>query len=167
MRRLILASVAALSLAPSLAAAQHSGSPTADLLDLAIKTGQNTQWSATVPAPLAGLSRETRAWMRDEAERQAETPRSAVEVAMAVDAAVGQDLARMARDKRYHPQDVSSAVLLTIMNNARSALMRELKAVRKAGEDDTVAAQRLSIAEANRREAMELQSPVSVALATR
>lgn len=159
MRHLCLAALSLAVLAQP-AAAQQSGSPMGDIMDMTRFVGRPSQWAATIPAPLAGLTPVSRKWIAAETTRQIEAPRSAVDVAMAVDAALDKDIRRVALDKRVKPQDISSAIVLRVMMGAKAAATRDAKTDPKGGE-------RLAEANANYRDAMALQSQVSLALATK
>lgn len=168
MRYLGVVSAAALSLAAlaSPALAQQSGSPMADLLDKArlANRGPLLQWSATRPSALAGLSRSSRDWIKAEVQRQAQSPRTPLEVALEVDAALKKDIHRMAKDKRVHDDDVSGAILIKLMKDTELAL--KVQAMRAGQAEQQQWASRIDAARSNVRTAIEMQSDVSLALAT-
>lgn len=168
MRYLGLVSLAALAMAPSMAAAQQSGSPMGDLQDtnrLATR-GTMNQWAATRPSETGGLAPETQAWLADATQRQLINPVDAKTLAQQIDALLGPDLKRVARDKDVKPKDLSRALLLKVMMDAKWSIERELKAARQANDPDTPKIQaRLEQAEANRKAAVSMQTQKSTQIA--
>ena len=122
--------------------------------------------SATRPAALSGLSQASRRWIKAEVQRQAETPRRPVEVAVTLDEVLARDIRLMARSERIPPEEISGAVLLKIMQDTRNALTREARragGVAQPGQKPW--GQRIAEADTNLRESVELTSSVSLALA--
>jgi hypothetical protein len=147
------------------AAAESGGSPFEDVMKLnqLATRGPLTQWAATVPTQSGRLSGPARQWIKAEVQRQAESPRSVTEVALAVDEALGAEIARMAKDERAHPEDVGGALILKVFQDTKIALML---AARKAPRKDRDAWQaRIDQAEANRREAFAMLTQGGVELA--
>jgi hypothetical protein len=171
MRYLGLALVLAVA-APSAALAQHTsggGTPMGDLQDLNrfATRGFMNQWSATRPTSLSGFSPEAKAWLKDQVQIQAESPRPVEAVAAAVDAELGEAIREAARDEKAKPQDISRAIVLKIMLDTKSALAREARRVKNFPEPGQASWEaRIARAEADRRAAMKMQSGTSLALAT-
>lgn len=168
--RILILTAAAISLATALpAAAQHSpdtGTPMSDaqyLLQLATSGAPMNQWMATRPAKLSGMSPDAAAWLKDQVKTQAATPRSVDEVAAAIDATLGPAIRRAAKGEGVAPKDVSRALLLKIMQDAKISLM---VASRGAPEGVPTWKERIAQAEANRVAALRLQSSESLKLAT-
>jgi hypothetical protein len=167
--RLIVLATAAISLAAALpAAAQHSpdtGTPMSDaqyLLQLATSGAPMNQWMATRPAKLSGMSPDAEAWLKDQVKTQAATPRSVDEVAAAIDVTLGPAIRRAAKSEGVAPRDVSLALLLKIMQDAKISLM---VAARRAPDATPTWRERIAQAEANRVAALHLQSSQSLKLA--
>ena len=169
MRYFGLVSVLALSIAaPSIAAAQQAGTPMGDLMDLNrfATRGFMNQWSATRPTAFAGMSPETRTWMKQQVQIQAETPRPPEEVAAAIDETLGEAIRQASKAERARPEDVSHAILLKIMDDTKSALAREARRVKDVPEPGAPSWEaRIAQADANRKAAMKLQSGTSLAMA--
>ena len=172
-RRISVLAFSAMALSPTLAAAQHSsgeGTPMGDLLDLNrfATRGVWNQWAATRPAALSGLSKPSRDWIKAEVQRQAVSPRRPIQVAIDIDRVLGKDIRLLAKSERANPEDISGAVLLKIMSDTKSALVREARRAAKApapaGADQQWET-RIAQADANLKESIELGSPVSLALA--
>jgi hypothetical protein len=168
MRLLALIFLTALAL-PSAALAQGrsagGGTPIGDLMDLNrfATRGVMNQWSATRPTALSGLSQASRRWIKTQVQLQAIAPRTPLDVMLDIDKVIGEDVRRVAKDERVHPDDVAGAVLLKIMSDTRNALARE---ARKAPVEEAQAWQgRISRADVNLRESVEMQSSISLALA--
>jgi len=163
--------VAALTL-PSAALAQHTsggGTPMGDLQDLNrfATRGMMNQWSATRPAGLSGFSPEATAWLKEQVQIQAETPRPVEAVAAAVDAELGDAIREAARHEKAKAEDVSRAIVLKIMLDTRSALAREARRVKNVPEPGQASWEaRIARADADHRAAMQLQTGTSLALAT-
>lgn len=171
MRYLGIVSLLTLSmaaLAPIPASAQ-GGTPMGDLLDKARLATRPvfTQWSATRPAALAGLSRESRQWLTAELQRQAESPRSPAEVASDIDKALANDIHSIAKSQRLHAEDVSGALLIKVLMDTKDALAREGRKAARSGNPavDEQWNVRVAQAEGNLRTAIEMQSSVSLAMA--
>ena len=171
MRHLALITAGLMLAAASPAAAQHTsgaGTPMGDLMDLNrfVTRGFMNQWAATRPAALAGLTRDSRRWIRDEVHRQATAPRDPVEVALDIDRVMGEDLDRMARGERAEPEQIASAVLLKIMADTKNALAREARRADGAPQPGQPAWDvRIAQAEANLETTVELASSLSVSMA--
>lgn len=168
MRYFALVSLAALTLAPSLAAAQQSGSPMGDIQDLnrMATRGTMNQWAATRPSKTGDLSEETQAWIGEAIHRQITNPEEAAKVAQDIDTALGPDLKRAARDQGLKQRDLSRALLLKVMMEAKWSIERELKAARAAGDADVPAIEtRLAQAEENRKAAVKMQTQKSMQIA--
>lgn len=168
MRYFGLVSLAALALAPSMAAAQQSGSPMGDAQDMnrLATRGTMNQWAATRPAQTGGLSPESMAWLADQTERQTIAPVDAATLSQEIDAALGVDIKRVARDQDVKPKDLSRALLLKVMMDAKWSVERELKAARQSNDPDAPKIQaRLDQAEANRKAAVQMQTQKSTQIA--
>jgi hypothetical protein len=168
MRKLALVSFAALMLAPALAAAQQSGSPMGDIQDMnrLATRGTMTQWAATRPAQTGGLAPETQVWLADATQRQLTKPVDAKTLADQIDATLGADIKRVARDKDVKPRDLSRALLLKVMMDAKWSIERELKAAKASNDPDLPKIQaRLDEAEANRKAAVGMQTQKSQQIA--
>lgn len=170
MRHLGLA--AALSLAMAAPAfAQHSSgesTPMGDLMNLNqfVTRGMLNQWSATRPAALAGLSKPSRVWIKAEVQRQAVSPRDPIQVALDVDRVLGKDIKRMAKSERANPDDISGAILLKIMFDTRAALVREAWRAKDVPEPGARPWDvRIAEADIHARNAVDMQSSISLALA--
>jgi hypothetical protein len=162
------AALALCALQPTFALAQQAGTPMGDLLDLNrfATRGFMNQWSATRPTSLSGMSPSAEAWLRDQVQIQAQTPRPPHEVLAAVEETLGEAIHQAAKAERAKPQDVSRAIVLKIMLDTKSALAREARRVDDVTEPGWPAwSERIAQADANRREAMKLQSTASLALA--
>jgi hypothetical protein len=157
---------------PSTALAQHTsggGTPMGDLQDLNrfATRGFMNQWSATRPASLSGFSPETTAWLKDQVQIQAESPRPVEVVAAAIDAELGDAIRQAAKQEKTKPQDVSRAILLKVMLDTKSALAREARRVKGVPEPGALSWEaRIARADDDRRAAMKMQSGTSLALAT-
>lgn len=168
MRYFGLIALAALALAPSMAAAQTSGSPMGDIQDLnrAATRGTMNQWAATRPSQTGGLSQETMGWLADQTQRQIFTPVDAATLSNEIDTSLADDIKRVARDQDVKPRDLSRALLLKVMMDAKWSIERELKAAKQANDPDTSKIQaRLDQAEANRRAAAQMQTQKSTQIA--
>lgn len=172
MRRLTLALtlIAAIG-APSLAAAQHTsgaGTPMGDLQDLNrfATRGFMNQWSATRPAKLSTLSKDAENWMAVTTERQILAPSEVAAVKAELDVTLAKDLGELAQEQRIDAKDVSNALVLKIMKDAKFWIGIDTRDDRKkGGEAAEVAKARLKEADANLKAAMKLQTPTSLALA--
>lgn len=171
MRYFGLVSLTALSLAalaPSMAAAQQSGSPMGDIQDLnrLATRGTMNQWAATRPAQTGGLAPETQAWLAEATQRQLSKPIDAVTLAQQIDSTLSADLKRVARDKDVKPRDLSRALLLKVMMDAKWSIERELKVAKSSNDPDAPKIQaRLEQAEANRKAAVGMQTQKSQQIA--
>jgi hypothetical protein len=179
MRRIALASLAALAFAPAPASAQMvggapaldingSGSPMADLQDLNrfATRGYLNQWMATRPARLSNLSPAGRKWLKAEIARQAQAPRSPAEVAVDVDANMARDIKELARTENQRAADVSRALVMKIMLDTKTALALAAWRAHRVDEPGKPSwNERLAQADANKREAMKMQSDASLMLA--
>ncbi|HEX6859568.1 MAG TPA: hypothetical protein VF138_05125 [Caulobacteraceae bacterium] len=169
MRALIPALI--LVLAPSMAAAQHTsgaGTPMGDLQDLNrfATRGFMNQWSATRPARLSTLSEDAQAWLSVTTERQILAAPALPQVRAELEEALADDLQKVADEQRMKPKDVSAALLLKIMKDARFWIGLDTREDRKkGGEAAQVAMTRLKEADANVKAAMKLQTHASLALA--
>lgn len=125
MRRLAL--VIAIALAPSVAVAQHSGSPMGDIQDLNrfATRGTMNQWAATRPAALSGLSQSARRWLKTAVQQQAEAPKPVAELEAAIDTNIGRDIRSMAKSERIDPDDIKGGLLLKVLVDTHNALVRE------------------------------------------
>ncbi len=151
------------------AAAQQSGSPMGDMMDMARRMGSASQWSATRPTPLSQLSHKSREWMKAEAQRQASSPRPIMSVVMDINEILHHDMRQLAETVGVHPQDVSDAVLLQIMTDAEDILEHEQRETRSAPTpvvNGPSLDERIARAEADRKEALDLQTPASLAIVT-
>lgn len=168
MRRLALVSFAALMLAPAVAAAQQSGSPMGDIQDMnrLATRGTMTQWAATRPAQAGGLAPETQTWLADATQRQIAHPIDARTLADQIDSTLGADLKRVARDKDVKPRDLSRALLLKVMMDAKWSIEREYKAAKASNDPDLDKVKaRLDQAEENRKAAVSMQTQKSQQIA--
>ena len=166
--RYLAASALALCLAASPAAAQHSSggsTPMGDLMNLNqfATRGFMNQWAATRPAARSGLSRASRTFIKAEVQRQAESPRPVSEVAASIDEVLGKDIHRVARSERADPKDVSGAILLKVLVDTHNALAREARRVPDASGPRPWD-ERIAEADLNVREAIAMQSELSVAM---
>jgi hypothetical protein len=168
MRYFGLVALAALALAPSMAAAQQSGSPMGDIQDanrLATR-GTMNQWAATRPSQTGGLSPETMGWLADQTQRQIFAPVDAATLSKEIDASLADDIKRVARDQDVKPKDLSRALLLKVMMDAKWSIERELKAAKQSHDPDTAKIEAgLDQAEANRKAAVQMQTQKSTQIA--
>ncbi len=171
MRNLALISAAALCLATP-AAAQHApesgGSMGAafELLNRATSGAPFNQWAATRPTALAGLSQNAQLWMKTEVQRQAETPRDPVDVAIDIDQTIGPDVAKFAKQEHAEPEQITGAILLKIMYDTKIGL--KAAAYKADGRTETGFRpwnERIAEAEANMDRAKEIASSYSVKMA--
>lgn len=168
MRKLAVVALFALTLAPAVAAAQQSGSPMGDIQDMnrLATRGTMNQWAATRPAQTGGLAPETQAWLADATQRQLTDPVDAKTLAEQIDSLLAPDLKRVARDKDVKPRDLSRALLLKVMMDAKWSIERELKAAKSSNDPDVAKIQaRLDQAEANRKAAQQMQTQKSTQIA--
>jgi hypothetical protein len=168
MRYFGLISLAALALAPSMAGAQQSGSPMGDAQDMnrLATRGTMTQWAATRPAQTGGFSPETMSWLADQTQRQIIAPVDAATLSKQIDSALADDLKRVARDQGVKAKDLSRALLLKVMMDAKWSVEREFKAAKAGNDPDTPKIQaRLDQAEANRKAAVQMQTQKSTQIA--
>ena len=172
MRRLAIITIitAGAALIGSQAAAQGAtGNSMGDIYSAqAVVQARAAATSMSAPdSPFSKLSKDSRAWIFAECKRQAETPRTAAEVMVSIDAALEDDLSELSRRQRIDPHDIGLSVLMLIMADAEDAASKAARKARKAGDPTTAAAaaERLAQAVANRKEAFAMQSEVSLALA--
>lgn len=128
--RLVVASALIITLgAPSLAAAQQAGTPMGDIQDLNrfATRGFMNQWAATRPAALSGLSQQSRRWIKQQVQLQAETPATPDQLDVTIDAMIGRDISILAKSERSEPEAVRGAVLLKILVDTHNAVKREAK----------------------------------------
>jgi len=113
------------------------------------------------------LSKANRTWIREETKRQSANPRTVVEVATAVDAQLAKDARDISRKHRIDPMDITRVVTLLIMADAEDGAAKAARAARKSLDPavQQAAAARLAQATANRKEAIAMQTDVSMALA--
>lgn len=179
MRRIALACLAAGAMAPAMALAQDisgppaldingSGSPMADLQDLNrfATRGFMNQWMATRPAHLSSLSPAGKKWLKAEIARQAEAPRSPAEIAVDVDKNLPKDIKELARIENQRPADISRALVMKVMIDTKTALALAAWRAHRINEPGKPSwNERLAQADANKREAMKMQSDASLMLA--
>jgi hypothetical protein len=145
-----------------------SGSPMGDLQDLNrfATRGYMNQWMATRPARLSNLSYAGKRWLKAEIARQAEAPRSPAEVAVDIDANMARDIKELARTENQRPADISRALVMKVMLDAKTALALAAWRAHRIDEPGKPSwNDRLAQADANRREAMKMQSDASLMLA--
>lgn len=167
MRRWGLAALCALALvAPSMAAAE-AGSTLADFQYTREVLAKRIQDFGSPNSPFSQLSKATRAWVREEAKRQGQTPRSTTEVLMDVDRTVAEDAQELSRRHDIDPMDITRVVTLFVMVEAEDAAAKAVRKAKKAGDAAAVATAKQQLADAvqRRKEAYALQSQVSLALA--
>jgi hypothetical protein len=131
------------------------------------KRANTTSMLEAPGSPFAQLSKVNRTWIREETKRQAASPRAVIEVLADVDKTLADDAKDLSRKHRIDPFDVTRVVTLLIMADAEDDAHKALKRARKAGDPQAQAAAqvRLDEATARRKEAVEFQSSVSMALA--
>ena len=122
---------------------------------------------AAAGTPLGSLSKASRAWITAEIKRQTETPKPVEELSVYVDFELHEDEIRVARQHRLNTVDIVRAVTLEITQEAEDSIAKALQAARKAGDEVAIktASERLTVATANRKAAMNLQTEASRALA--
>lgn len=168
MRYFGLVSLATLALAPTMAGAQQSGSPMGDIQDMnrLATRGTMNQWAATRPSKTGDLSPETMSWLADQTQRQIIAPVDAATLSGQIDASLADDIKRVARDQGVKPKDLSRALLLKVMMDAKWSVERELKAAKAANDPEAPKIQaRLDQAEANRKAAVQMQTQKSTQIA--
>lgn len=165
MKRSALVVIAVAALLASPASAQDS--PLATFVKHHEALKKRTQDWGSPDSPFGQLSKASREWIKAETRRQIDAPRPTLEVAVAIDSALEADNLKLSRRHRMDPQDITRAVLLMVMADAEDAAAKAAKRAKKAGEPlaAQAAAERLAQASANRKEAFEMQSDVSLALA--
>ena len=162
---LICASILALA-APTVAAAQQAGTPMGDIQDLNrfATRGFMNQWAATRPAALSGLSQQSRRWMKQQVQLQAEDPRSPDQLDVTIDAMIGKDIDILARSERSKPEEVRGAVLLKILVDTHNALKREAKSNPQPLPGERPWEERILEADLNVREVLANGSERAVAM---
>lgn len=144
------------------AAARQAGEPFTDLMNMATHSLPAHQAAATAMSPSVRLPPSAPKWIAAEAARQAASPRSVARVALDIDEQLERDIRKTARRQNIHPQDITSAVLLSVMYGANETLIRQFPG---AAAQEPQAAARLAQARANLEAVMPLQSQVSLQLA--
>ena len=166
--RLALVSALIVTLgAPTIAAAQQAGTPMGDIQDLNrfATRGFMNQWAATRPAALSGLSQQSRRWMKQQVQLQAETPASPRQLDATIDAMMGRDIHILAKSERADPDEVRGAVLLRILVDTHNALKREAKRNPAGEPGQRPWEERVLEADLNIREAIAMQeSETAVAM---
>ena len=170
MRRLALVIVLALAPTAGWAQGRSAGgsTPIGDLMNLNqfATRGFMNQWSATRPAALAGLSKPSRDWIKTEVQRQAVSPRPPVQIALDIDRVLERDIHIISKSERINGEDISGAILLKVLMDTRNALAREANRAQGVPEEGFPPWEaRVEQAETYLRNAIDLQSSVSVAMA--
>ena len=152
--------------APSLAAAQQAGTPMGDIQDLNrfATRGFMNQWAATRPAALSGLSQQSRRWMKQQVQLQAETPEAPQQLDATIDAMMGRDIRILAKSERVDPDEVRGAVLLKILVDTHNALKREAKRNPQGEPGRRPWDERIVEADLYVREAIAMQSETALAM---
>lgn len=166
--RVVLVSALVAGLAtPTLAAAQQAGTPMGDLQDLNrfATRGFMNQWAATRPAALSGLSQESRRWMKQQVQLQAEDPESVDQLDVTIDAMIGKDIRTLAKSERSEPEAVRGAVLLKILVDTHNALKREAKRNPQVAPGERSWEERIAEADLNVREVLGQGNEPAVAMA--
>ena len=132
------------------------------------KRAQTTSMMEAPGSPFAQLSKSTRTWIREETKRQHAAPRSLVEVFADVDATLAEDAKDLSRKHRIGPMDITRVVTLLIMADAEDDAAKAVKKAKKAGDPAAIEAARVRLSEATerRKDAFDLQTTVSMQLAT-
>lgn len=152
--------------APSVAAAQQAGTPMGDIQDLNrfATRGFMNQWAATRPAALSGLSQQSRRWMKQQVQLQAEDPESVTQLDATIDAMMGRDIRILAKSERAEPEAVRGAVLLKILVDTHNALKREAKRNPQVLAGERPWDERIAEADLNVREALGQENETAVAM---
>ncbi len=152
--------------APTVAAAQQAGTPMGDIQDLNrfATRGFMNQWAATRPAALSGLSQQSRRWMKQQVQLQAETPATVTQLDATVDAMMGRDIRILAKSERAEPEAVRGAVLLKILVDTHNALKREAKRNPQGEPGQRPWDERIAEADLNVREALGMENETAIAM---
>lgn len=153
--------------APSMATAE-AGSTLADFQYTREVLAKRVQDFGSPNSPFSQLSKSTRTWVREEAKRQGQTPRSVAEVMMDADKVLAEDAAEMSRRHHIDPMDITRVVTLFIMAEAEDDAGKAVKKAKKGGDPAAMDAAKAQLAAATerRKEAYAMQSQVSLALAS-
>lgn len=170
MRGLVVATLLAGLVASSALAQGNAGFTMGDIYathEVLQKRAQTTSMLESPGSPLGQLSKASRKWIRAETKRQSADPTTASDLAASVHVALERDETYIARAHRIDPLDVTRIVTLLIAADAEDNAIRAMKKAQKAGDAAALqqAADRAARATQNRKDAGEMQTQVSMALA--